>query len=415
MIDLLDLAKKVKEAGKSLRFADRNSKNFILKNISAFLIERETEILEANKLDLESAEKNNLGTTAIDRLRLNRGRILSMARMVDQVRDLPDPVGMSNGGIKHSNGLLIIKMRVPLGVVGVICESSSNVTVNTAALCIKTGNALILYGGRDSLNTNKVLADIIQTALEAQALSPYGVQIVPDISDETAEKFIKLNGYIDALIPVGGSNFIKTVMQKAAVPVIGTCIGNCQAFIDKSADLETVKSIVMNTKVPERSVSSVVKKIIFHKEFPLTYIKEILDVLVDNGVEIRACPRIRDIYKNCTAASEDDWSAEYNDYIIAVRFADSIDDAISHISEYSTKHSEIIVTNDYENSLRFYREIDAAAVYVNASASFTWGSEFGLASEIGISAQNIHSRGPMGLLKLTSCKYVAFGAGKIPR
>lgn len=408
MLDLSRTAERAKEATAALGALDGVSKNFILGNLSDFLKDRADEIIEASRKDLELADASGAEAGVLLRLQIDRERILSLSRTVDTIRKMPDPFSVP-GGVKKTNELMLLKMKVPLGVVGVVCDCAPEVIATFSALSIKTGNAVIFSGNSKAANTCGVFIDIVQTSLEGQALAPYGAQLLPDTSFETALNFIETEGYLDAVVAVGGAELVKTVRKHSAAAVIETGVGNCHAFIDESADYEEAKKIVTEAKLVKPWHCNSVEKLLFHKSFPASYIVGVLDTLKNSGVKVKACSRIMDIYKNAAHANEEDWSVAYKGCAVAAKLVDSADEAINHIAKYGSGESEIIVTNSYENSERFHNRVDAAVVYVNASPTFADGSMLGLGGEIAIVAGKANSRGIMGLPQLTRTKYIAFG------
>ena len=413
-MSLTKLGKQAKSAAYTLASANTGDKNAALFEIAKSLEDNIPEILIANEIDMANAEKNGIPVTMRDRLRLTRERIVEIADAVRFVVGLPDPVGRVLGGGTRPNGLSVVKKAVPLGVIGIIYESRPNVTVDSAVLCLKSGNACILRGGSDAINSNMALVKIMSRALRGTAIPPESIQILEDTSRETAREFMRLNEYIDVLIPRGGQGLIDTVVQTASIPVIETGAGNCHIFVDESADEEMAVSIVDNAKTSRPSVCNAMETLLIHKNCAENLLPKIAEKLSRSKVELRACPSgIEILGDKATPATEDDWAAEYNDYILAIRVVDSLDAALSHIEKYSTSHSEAIVTSDLANSERFTAAVDSAAVYVNASTRFTDGSEFGLGAEIGISSQKLHARGPMGLQELCSYKYIIAGNGQV--
>ena len=370
-------------------------------------------IIEANKKDIENAVNNNMKDSLIDRLSLNKQRIMAMAEGIDQIISLDDPVGEVLYIKERPNGLKIGEKRVPLGVVGIIYESRPNVTADAFSLCFKTGNAVILRGGSDAIESNRQIISIIRNALENAGLPKDAVQLIEDTRRSTAEEFMKLNRYVDVLIPRGGAGLIKTVVEKSTIPVIETGTGNCHIYVDESADIDMAANIIENAKTQRLGVCNACESLVVHSKIADKALSAIEKSLTAKNIEIRADERALCLMNNAVPASEDDWGTEYLDRIISVKTVDSIDEAIAHINKYNTGHSESIITNDYNNSEKFLDEIDAAAVYVNASTRFTDGFEFGFGAEIGISTQKLHARGPMGLKALTTTKYIIYGNGQI--
>ncbi len=389
-------------------------KNIALKLIADALRNNSREIIEANNIDIENGKKAGLTNSLLDRLKLSEERINDMAAGVEQVAALPDPIGKILDGKTLKNGLQIEKVTVPMGVIGIIYEARPNVTSDAAALCLKAGSAVILRGGKEAINSNKAVARIMRTAIEEAGFPRDCIALVEDTSRESATELMQLSDYLDVLIPRGGAGLIKSVVNNAKVPVIETGVGNCHVYIDKSADIEMAKNIVFNAKTSRPSVCNAIETVLVHKDIAAEALPAIKAELDKKSVEIRGCEVTRKILGNSVVpATEEDYSVEFLDYILAVKVVDDLDNAISHIAKYSTGHSECIVTNDYNSANEFSSRVDSAAVYVNASTRFTDGGEFGLGAEIGISTQKLHARGPMGLNELTSSKYIIKGCGQI--
>lgn len=408
------LGAKAKASEKAMRCASTERKNKALEAISAALAENTEKILAANALDLEAAQKNGMSEAMQDRLRLTEERIKGIAVGVSDVIKLEDPIGSADGSTVRPNGMRITKIRVPLGTIGIIFESRPNVTVDAAALCLKTGNTVILRGGKEAYNSNKCLCEIMRTAIEKSGLPADAVQFVDDTTREVTTQLMKCNKYLDVLIPRGGGGLIRAVKENASVPVIETGVGNCHVYVDESADFDMAVNIVDNGKTRRPSVCNAVESLLVHEKIADRVLPLIKACLDGHNVEIRGCEKTAAILGDCVVpVTEEDYATEFLDYIIAVRVVSGIEEAIEHISKYSSGHSECIVTNDLANAERFKNEIDAAAVYVNVSTSFTDGGMFGLGAEIGISTQKLHARGPMGLRELTSMKYLIDGNGQI--
>lgn len=389
-------------------------KNVALKLIADALRNNSREIIEANNIDIENGKKAGLTNSLLDRLKLSEERINDMAAGVEQVAALPDPIGKILDGKTLKNGLQIEKVTVPMGVIGIIYEARPNVTSDAAALCLKAGSAVILRGGKEAINSNKAVARIMRTAIEEAGFPRDCIALVEDTSRESATELMQLSDYLDVLIPRGGAGLIKSVVNNAKVPVIETGVGNCHVYIDKSADVEMAKNIVFNAKTSRPSVCNAIETVLVHKDIAAEALPAIKAELDKKSVEIRGCEVTRKILgSSVVPATEEDYSVEFLDYILAVKVVDDLDNAISHIAKYSTGHSECIVTNDYNSANEFSSRVDSAAVYVNASTRFTDGGEFGLGAEIGISTQKLHARGPMGLNELTSSKYIIKGCGQI--
>ena len=411
--ELMQKGAAAKTASYKMAVLPSEIKNQALQKIADALIENSESIIEANKKDVENAIKNGTRPAMIDRLTLNEDRIAAMAEGVRQVAALNDPIGETIKMWKRPNGLEIGQRRVPVGVVAIIFEARPNVTVDAAALCLKTSNVCILRGGSEAINSNVALMKIMQKAAYSQGVPEGALNIVEDTSRETATQLMKLNSYVDMLIPRGGAGLIKSVVENATVPVVETAAGNCHIYIEKSADLEMAKNIVLNAKVQRPSVCNAVETLLIDKEICAEFVPPIFAALKEKDVEIRADEICKGYYSDVNDATDDDYYTEYNDYIIAVKAVDGVDEAIEHINKYNTGHSEAIITNDYNAQKKFLAEVDAAAVYVNASTRFTDGFEFGFGAEIGISTQKLHARGPMGLEALTSIKYIIYGEGQI--
>lgn len=409
---LTELGKRAKQAEARIANLPTEKKNEALRKIASSLIDNSDKIIAANGLDIKNAVDNGIKTSMIDRLKLTDERIKGIAEGVLEVAALNDPIGEVLGTTKRPNGLMIGKKRVPIGVVGIIFEARPNVTVDAACLTLKTGNAVILRGGKEAFNSNKALTDIMREAISSVGVPEDAINLVEDISRESAVEMMKLNGYIDVLIPRGGAGLIKSVVENATVPVIETGSGNCHIYVDESADIDMAADILINAKVQRPSVCNACESLVVHKNIAKQFLPVAVKRLEENGVEIRGCEKTRKIC-DVASATDEDFYKEYNDLIISVKIVDNIDDAISHINSHNTKHSEAIITNDYNSSRKFLNEIDAAAVYVNASTRFTDGFEFGFGAEIGISTQKLHARGPMGLNELTSTKYIIYGSGQI--
>ena len=408
------LGAKAKAAEHAVASASAKLKNEALKSIADALIENTSLIIEKNRLDLDNAVKNGMSVSMQDRLMLNEKRISDIASSVLKLIEAEDLIGSVDYGVIRPNGLKICKTRVPLGVIGIIFESRPNVTVDAATLCLKAGNTVILKGVKEAINSNKCLADVMRAAVEKAGLPADVIQLVEDTSREAAAELMKLNKYLDVLIPRGGAGLINAVVNQATVPVIETGTGNCHVYVDESADIQMAADIVNNGKTQRPSVCNAVESLLVHKNIAEAALPVIKSKLDEHNVEIRGCQKTADILGDCvTLASDDDYATEFLDFIISVKVVDSIEEAIEHIQKYSTRHSECIVTKSLENAEKFQREVDAAAVYVNASTRFTDGGEFGFGAEIGISTQKLHARGPMGLRELTTVKYLINGNGQI--
>lgn len=414
MSELITKCQGAKTAAQKLVSVTTIEKNNALNAIAKALTDNTDIIIEANKKDIENARKKGTREAMIDRLTLTSERICAIADGVREVAALNDPIGEVINMTKRPNGLMIGKKRVPMGVIGIIYEARPNVTVDAAVLCLKTSNACVLRGGSEAINSNKELMRIMQEAAYSCGIPQGTLNIIEDTSRETATALMKMNGYIDMLIPRGGKGLIKSVVENATVPVVETAAGNCHIYVDEFADLKMASDIVMNAKVQRPSVCNAAETLLIDENIAEKFVPIIFDKLIDAGVEIRADEKSRKLYsKNVDTATEEDYYTEYNDYIIAVKVVGGVGEAIEHINKYNTKHSESIVTENYTNAQKFLNEVDAAAVYVNASTRFTDGFEFGFGAEIGISTQKMHARGPMGLEALTSVKYIIYGSGQV--
>lgn len=412
-MELEKMGQLAKEASRNLIKLSKPVKNACLVTIAANLVNNTEKILAANEKDIENGKTNNMPESLLDRLRLTEERIEGIAEGVRQVAALEDPVGEVLSMKERPNGLMIGKKRVPLGVIGMIYESRPNVTVDAFSLCFKTSNAVILRGGSDAIYSNIAFVEIIKQSLEENHVTPNAVFLLEDTSRETAAKMMKLNDYIDVLIPRGGAGLIQTVVQNATVPVIETGTGNCHVYIDASADVEMAVDIVKNAKLQRLGVCNACESLVIHKDIAKEAAPKLLAMLKENQCEVRGDEVMQSFDNTVLPATDKDYAAEYLDKIISVKVVESIDDAIDHINQNSTGHSETIVTNDYDNAQRFLNEIDSAAVYVNASTRYTDGFEFGFGAEIGISTQKLHARGPMGLEALTTTKYIIYGNGQV--
>ncbi len=407
------LGGQAKQAARILNCLGQKEKNKGLLGAAKALEAKAEDILAANKKDVAEAREKGMKEALIDRLKLTKERICSMADGLCQVAALPDPVGEITAMKVRPNGLQIGEKRVPLGVVGIIYESRPNVTSDAFALCFKAGNAVILRGGSDAIHSNQAIAAVIRGALSKEGLPEDALQLVEDTSREAARELMRLNSYVDVLIPRGGAGLIRTVVENSTVPVIETGTGNCHIYVDNGADISMAADIIENAKTQRLGVCNACESLVIHKGAAEEAVPVIAARLLEKGVEIRGDETARSFCSEITEASEEDYGAEYLDAIISIKVADSIEEAIEHINRYNTGHSEAIITNSYENALKFQNEVDAAAVYVNASTRFTDGEQFGLGAEIGISTQKLHARGPMGLKALTTVKYVIFGNGQI--
>ncbi|MFA0759797.1 MAG: hypothetical protein PVTTEEND_000532 [Candidatus Fervidibacter sp.] len=388
-------------------------KNRALLNMADALWERREFIFERNTEDVENARHAGLSPALIDRLLLNEGRLESICKSLHEVAALPDPVGEIIEGWKRPNGLVLQKVRVPIGVIAVIYESRPNVTVDSAALCLKAGNCVVLRGGKEALNSNIALASVITQAAAEAGVPADAIQLIDIPEREAAQELMRLNGLIDLLIPRGGMSLIRYVVENATVPTIETGAGNCHVYVHADADLEMAVNIIVNAKTQRPSVCNAAETLLVHKDIAEQFLPMAARALQEKGVELRGCERTQKILPDVKPATEEDWATEYLDLILALKVVDDLDEAIDHINRYGTKHSEAIVTKSLDAAKKFCERVDAAAVYVNASTRWTDGYEFGLGAEIGISTQKLHARGPMGLRELTTYKWVIFGDGQI--
>jgi glutamate-5-semialdehyde dehydrogenase len=405
---------KAKEASRMLAVASTAAKNEALAAIAAALLAQKATILAANQEDMRRAKESGMRESLQDRLALSEARIEVMAQGVSQLIELSDPIGEAVSMSKRPNGLTIAQVRVPLGVIAIIFEARPNVTVDAAVLCLKAGNAVILRGGKEAITSNTALVTIMRQALRASGLPEDSVSLVEDTSHESARELMRLNQYIDVLIPRGGAGLISSVVANATVPVIETGVGNCHVYVDESADLAMGVNIITNAKCSRPSVCNAAETLLVARPVAAEFLPKLLPALAPYQVELRAdAAALAILGAAAVAATEEDWATEYNDYILAVKVVEGLDEALAHIARYGTRHSEAIVTSDYSRSQRFLAEVDAAAVYINASTRFTDGGEFGLGAEIGISTQKMHARGPMGLRELCSTKFIIHGNGQV--
>lgn len=413
MTKLEQMGSDAKSAAHVLAFAGHKKDEALLKMADAICSE-ESQLLAANEQDCKQAAELGMSAAMLDRLTLTHERILSMAEGVRVIAKQQDPIGQVVQGGTRPNGLKIEKVRVPLGVIGIIYEARPNVTADAAALCLKAGNAVILRGGKEAIQSNRAIADCMRHALEEAGLPVNCIQLVQDTSRDSATEMMQLTGYLDVLIPRGGAGLIQSVVQNSRVPVIETGVGNCHIYVDASADIEMAANIVYNAKTSRPSVCNAMEKLLVHQDIAKKALPVIKARLDEKQVELRGCERTRSILGDSVhLAQKEDWGREYLDYILAIRVVDSLEQAIDHITTYSSGHSEAIITQDYQNACLFTERVDAAAVYVNASTRFTDGGEFGNGAEIGISTQKLHARGPMGVNELTSTKFIICGDGQI--
>ena len=410
--EVTEKAKLAKEAVQSFH-PSTASKNELLRHMADKLVEKTTAILEANEKDLVQGKEQGLSTALLDRLALNPARIQAMAEGLKQISELPDPVGEVLEAFERPNGLLIQKVRVPLGVIGMIYEARPNVTVDSAGLCLKAGNAVILRGGSTALHSNRQLVSILHEAMEALDFPSDYVQLIEDRDRSSVEHLLTCKEYIDVLIPRGGRSLIQHVVNHAVVPIIETGEGICHMYVHEDADPERAQSIVVNAKCQRPSVCNAIETILIDRAFAERHLQSIAAALKENGVEVKGCPTSKTLVPWLGEATEEDWSTEYLDLTLSIKTVNDMDEAIRHIQTYGTKHSEAIITENKEKAQQFMNQVDAAAVYHNASTRFTDGFEFGFGAEIGISTQKLHARGPMGLRELTSYKFIIHGNGQI--
>ena len=410
---LIQMGKNAREAEKSLRSLSTAKKNEALAAVAQRLVEKADVLLKANEEDVANGRKNNMKESLVDRLMLTKERIEGMAEGLRQLVDLEDPIGEVLGMKKRPNGLLIGQKRVPLGVIGIIYEARPNVTADAFGLCFKTSNAVILKGGSDAIYSNQAIVDCIRETLKEHGVTEDAVQLIGDTSRETAAEFMKLDEYVDVLIPRGGAGLIHAVVSQSTIPVIETGTGNCHIYVDETADLSMAADIVMNAKTQRIGVCNACESLLVHNSVKDQFLPVLAQRLKEKNVEMRADEEALALMPGAVPATEKDWGTEYLDYILSIKVVYSVDEAIEHINRYNTGHSEAIITNSYENAQKFLDEVDAAAVYVNASTRFTDGFEFGYGAEIGISTQKLHARGPMGLLALTTTKYIIYGNGQV--
>ena len=410
---LVIMGKRAKKASREMQRLGVTTKNKGLEAVADALVAKAEGMLAANAEDVERARMSGMKESLVDRLTLTRERIEGMAEGIRQIIALEDPVGEVLSMKTTPQGMQIGQKRVPLGVIGIIYESRPNVTADAFGLCFKTGNAVILRGGKDALSSNQAIVEVIRDTLSECGLPTDSIQLLEDTSHETAERFMRMNDYVDVLIPRGGAGLIRTVVEKSTVPVIETGTGNCHVYVDEHADVQMAADIVENAKTQRLGVCNACESLVVHSSIAGEALPLICERLAKHSVEMRGDERARSCYGSMIAATEEDYGTEYLDAIISIKVVDSLEDAIEHINTYNTGHSEAIVTADYHNAMTFLNEIDAAAVYVNASTRFTDGFEFGFGAEIGISTQKLHARGPMGLLALTTTKYIILGDGQI--
>jgi len=410
---VIELCRAARQAARGVAAASTDTKNRCLRDAAARLRSSRAAVLDANASDVRRGRDAGLSTALLDRLALNDARVEAMAKGLEEVAQLPDPVGETIAQWRRPNGLEIGQVRIPLGVVGVIYESRPNVTADAAALCLKAGNAVVLKGGSEALATNGAIAALLAEAAASAGLPTAAIQLVPTADRQAVQVLLKQSQYIDVIVPRGGESLIRAITESSSIPVIQHYAGVCHTYVDASADLVMAERICFNAKVQRPGVCNAMENMLVHASVAAEFLPSMLRKMHDAGVEIRGCERTKQIVDAVTPATEDDWRTEYLDLILAVKVVDSLDAAIDFINTYGTGHSDAIVTRDYANARRFQAEVDSAAVYVNASTRFTDGYEFGFGAEVGISTNRLHARGPMGLRELTTYKYVISGNGQI--
>ncbi|MFB0504828.1 MAG: glutamate-5-semialdehyde dehydrogenase [Candidatus Bathyarchaeia archaeon] len=410
---ILDICRKARKASVELAKLSAEVKNKALHEMAEALEKNIEAILEANRKDVENAKARGVKEALIDRLILNKSRIGNMAKCLREVADLPDPVGEIVRTWTRPNGLIIGQLRVPLGVVAVIYESRPDVTSDASGICLKSGNAIILRGGSDAINSNVVIGDVLSEAATKAGIPDGAIQVVRTTERSAATELMKMREYVDALIPRGGAGLINAVVENAKVPVIETGVGNCHVYVEQDADLDRAVDIVINAKCQRPGTCNSAEKLLVHKNIAESFLPKVIPVLRENGVEVRGDEETKTIVPDVKSTTEEDWYTEYLDLIMGVKVVTGLDEAINHINKYGTKHSESILTSDFNKALKFIKEVDAAAVYWNASTRFTDGNQYGLGAEIGISTQKLHARGPMSVQHLTTTKYFVLGRGHI--
>lgn len=413
MTELRTMGEKAVAAKYLLQKATTEEKNKALASAAKMLVEKQADILAANNIDITTGEQNGMHPGMLDRLRLSEDRIKAMAEGLLQIVELPDCIGEVMEEFERPNGLKIEKRRVPLGVIGIIYESRPNVTADAFGLCFKTGNAVILKGGSDAIHSNIAIVKVLRQALAESGITEDAIQLIENTDRSVTAEFMKMNSYVDVLIPRGGAGLIRTVVENSTIPVIETGTGNCHIYVDKNADIDMAIDIIFNAKTQRIGVCNACESLVVHKDAREALLPKMAERLKEKNVELRGDEEIKAILPDCGLATEEDYGKEYLDYILSIKTVNNVDEAIAHINRYNTKHSESIITKDEATAQKFLNEIDAACVYVNASTRFTDGFEFGFGAEIGISTQKLHARGPMGLKELTSYKYAITGNGQI--
>lgn len=410
--EVVEKARKARDASLRLGIVPTPVKNAALEKMAENIEKHSDEIIQGNKKDVETAKSKNVSSSLIDRLLLNEKRIRDMVEGLHKVASLPDPVGEIVEGWRTRHGLEIRKVRVPLGVIGVIYEARPNVTVDITGLALKAGNAVILRGGSEALNSNRILVKIMRDAVK-NLIDPEAIQLIENPSRELVEVLFKQDRYIDVLIPRGGAQFIRFVRENSLIPVIETGAGNCHIFVDRDADLEMATKIIVNAKVQRPAICNAVRKVLVHSKIAEKYLPQLVNVLSGYKVVIKGCERSRKIVPSIIEATEEDWYEEYMDLTLAVKTVDGVEEAIGHINKYGSKHSDAIITNNLQDAELFTSLVDSSTVYVNASTRFTDGGQFGFGAEVGISTQKLHARGPMGLKEITTTKYIVYGSGQV--
>lgn len=411
--DMLELAQRAKKAKLSLRQASSAQKNQALQAIAKGLIEEQDKIISANEKDIEQGREKGLSSALLDRLRLTSERIQAMAESVREVINLPDPVGKITGMWMRPNGLIVGKMRIPLGVILMIYEARPNVTVESASLCLKSGNAVILRGGSEAINSNLALGEVISKALSQAELDPASIQVVSTTDRKAVDELLKLDEYIDLVIPRGGEALIRKVVEQSTIPVLKHYKGVCHIFVDRDADLAKALKICYNAKVQRPSVCNAMETLLVDEPVAEKFLPQMAEMFAQAGVELRGCEKTRKILPQAKPATEDDWYAEYLDLVLAVKIVNGVDEAIKHIQKYGSDHTDSIITENYSRAMEFIQQVDSSSVMVNASTRFSDGFQYGLGAEIGISTTRLHAYGPMGLEELTVCKFVVLGSGQI--
>ncbi len=410
---VVQLCRAAREAGRQLATATTNAKNDALRGGAQLLRDRASEVVEANQLDLEAGRAAGLTAALLDRLTLTRDRVEGVAKGLEQVAALDDPVGETIERWRRPNGLEINQIRIPIGVIGMIYESRPNVTADAAALCLKSGNAVILKGGKEAIHTNTAIARILGTAIVGAGIPAASVQLIESTERAATKTLLKQSDYIDVIVPRGGPSLIEAITKESSIPVIQHYAGICHVYVDAEADLEMAQAIAVNSKVQRPGVCNAMETLLVHSAVAERFLPSVAAELISKGVELRGCPRTKALVPSAEAATEEDWNTEYLDLILSIRVVDSLDDAVDHIARHGTGHSDAIVTDSYSGAQKFTARVDSSAVYVNASTRFTDGEMFGFGAEVGISTNRLHARGPMGLRNLTTYKYVVQGNGQI--